>query len=716
MKNLYKQLISAGTLSTYSNVWNKKIRLLNIYCLGWGHIVLIFYGLDVVSNLIVENIDQSSFTYSSIDSKAFFAHLTILSSLSLIFILNKKHHFKWARFLFMTLFLLINGYATLVVSPGSYLEYYFLLAPPIAITLYIKKHTSYIVLAVSFLLFLTPYYFYVVYPEDYVDRLIPFETICIFLVIVLIVNYFNQNNLNSEKLLSLERDKALSGKILLEKQKTELRELSEFKTHFYVNLSHEIRTPLTLIKGHSLQLNLNDSEEKMEEKINIINSQIEQVEFIINNIMDISKVDNKDFHLDIAPVNISSFFDKHYNNFKNLFEAKSVLFSLEDRTNNLLFKIDNYLFSKAINNLLNNALKFTKSGDAVVLKIYLEGKKLNVEVIDTGLGIPVKDIEKVFDRFFQSKNHITKSQGSGIGLSFTKSIIEAHDFTIGVKSISNISTIFSIQIPQESLQKSNSLEHTRVSQEANANEIVVNSNNSKIKILLVEDHNEMRNYIVSLLDDYLVTVAENGKVALEILKRDTFDVIITDYMMPVLDGKGLVIAIKKQNLKTPIIVLTARTDSDAKLKMLRLGIDAYLNKPFMKEELLMHIKKASKSFDVINKFDSKLKNEEKENLNKFAQKFNEDLNEFIFENMHSSLFSIDTIADHFNISKSTLVRKTKSLLGQVPKDIILEARFQKARLILEENPTESKKNISEAIGIKNSFYFFKKMEERFESK
>lgn len=703
-------MISAGTLNTSSNVWNKKIRLLNIYCLAWGHIVLVFYGLDIISNLIIENINQSTITFNFFDPKAFFAHLTIVTSLSVIFLLNKKYHFKWARFLFMTLFLLINVFATLIISPGSYLEYYFLLASPIAITLYLEKSTSYIVLVISFLLFLTPYYFYVVYPAGYVDRLLPFEVICIFLVVVLIVNYFKQNNLNSENLLSLERDKVLSDKVLLEKQKAELRELGEFKTHFYVNLSHEIRTPLTLIKGHSLQLNLNDSKEKTEEKINIINSQVEQVEFIINNIMDISKIDNQDFHLDLTPLDVSAFFESHYVNFKNLFEAKSVLFSLENRTHDLFVRADDYLFSKSINNLLSNALKFTKSGDAVVLKIYLEGVNLKIEVIDTGIGIPEKDIERVFDRFFQSKNHITKSQGSGIGLSFTKSIIEAHHFTISVKSISNISTIFSIQIPQESIQKLNGSEHTKVLKIVDSTDEEVST---KLKVLLVEDHDEMRNYIISLLDEYVVTEAENGEVALDILKTETFDVIITDYMMPVLDGKALVKAIKSQNLKTPIIVLTARTDSDAKLKMLRLGIDAYLNKPFMKEELLMHLKKAAQSFDVINKFDSELKEEEKDNLNKFSQKFNQDLNEYIFENMHSSTFGIEAIAEHFNISKSTLVRKTKSLLGQVPKDIILEARFQKARLILEENPTESKKNISEAIGIKNTFYFFKKLEERF---
>jgi CheY-like chemotaxis protein len=333
-----------------------------------------------------------------------------------------------------------------------------------------------------------------------------------------------------------------------------------------------------------------------------------------------------------------------------------------------------------------------------------------VEVIDTGMGIPGKDIERVFERFFQSKNHITKSQGSGIGLSFTKSIIEAHHFSIGVKSIPNISTVFSINIPQESWQKLTVTEPVFYQNAINTTEPKVNATR---KVLLVEDHKEMREYIISLLDEYTVTEAENGKVALDILKTETFDVIITDYMMPVLDGKALVEAIKKQNLKTPIIVLTARTDSDAKLKMLRLGIDAYLNKPFMKEELFMHLKIAFQSFDVINKFDMQLKENEKESLNKFAQKFNEDLKEFIFENMHSSTFGIEAIAEHFNISKSTLVRKTKSLLGQVPKDIILEARLQKARLLLEENPRETQKNISKAIGVKNTFYFFKKMEDRF---
>ncbi|MFD1552595.1 hypothetical protein DNU06_15505 [Putridiphycobacter roseus] len=710
MKNLYQQIISAGTQTSNSNVWNKKIRLLNIYCLTWGHLVLVFYGLDVISHLIIENINHDTITFDFFDAKAFFAHLTIVTSLFSIFFLNKNHHFKWARFLFMILFIIINCFAAIVISPGHFIEYTFLLASPIAITLYVKKITSYLVLAISFLLFLTPYYFYVVYPAEIVDRLMPFESIIVFLTPVLILNYFKSNNLINEELLALERDKVQSDKELLEKQKAELKELSEFKSHFYVNLSHEIRTPLTLIKGHSLQLDLKDSKEKTEEKINIINAQVEQVEFIINNIMDISKIDNKDFHLDLAPVNIAVFFDKHYSNFKNLFEAKSVLFSIENRTENLLFNIDNYLFSKSINNLLSNALKFTKSGDAVVIKVYLEGVNLNVEVIDTGIGIPEKDIEKVFDRFFQSKNHITKSQGSGIGLSFTKSIIEAHHFTIGVKSISNISTIFSIQIPQKSLLKLDSLERTSMLKKGNATDAVVNA---KLKVLLVEDHTEMRNFIIGLLDDYEVTEAENGQVALDILKNETFDVIITDYMMPVLDGKGLVMEIKKQKLKTPIIVLTARTDSDAKLKMLRLGIDAYLHKPFMKEELMMHLKKASQSFAVINEFDAALKVEEKESLNKFAQKFNEDLNAFIFENMHSSVFGIEAIAAHFEISKSTLVRKTKSLLGQVPKDIILEARFQKARSILEKNPRESKINIAKTIGIKNTFYFFKKMEERF---
>ncbi|MCI2228519.1 hypothetical protein MC378_05020 [Polaribacter sp. MSW13] len=132
----------------------------------------------------------------------------------------------------MGLFILVNSYATLIISPGQYIEYYFVLLSPLAITLFEKKSSAYLALVISFLLFLTPYYFYVVYPVNVVDRLIVLETACVFLVIHLLVNYFKSNNLQFEKLLALERDKVLSDKIILERQKPELRELNEFKSHF----------------------------------------------------------------------------------------------------------------------------------------------------------------------------------------------------------------------------------------------------------------------------------------------------------------------------------------------------------------------------------------------------------------------------------------------------------------------------------------------------
>lgn len=430
-----------------------------------------------------------------------------------------------------------------------------------------------------------------------------------------------------------------------------------------------------------------------------------------------SKIDTNEFRLKTEYIDIYNFLNKHYTNFKKLFDTKGITFSILNTSENLAFKADDYMFSKSINNLLSNALKFTPSGGAVTLKAYLENQNLIIELSDTGIGIPQKDINRIFDRFFQSKNHITKSQGSGVGLSFTKSIIEAHNFSIDVKSKPNIATTFSIKIPKSALQKSKSSHQELIIKKSTTTTTKpLNHFNSNRKILIVEDHPQMLDYISSLLNTYNITTAKNGKEALDILKTNTFDAIITDYMMPIMDGETLVSAIKDKNIKTPILVLTARTDNAGKLKMLRLGIDGYLNKPFIKEELFMYIKKAFQSYDIINEFDKKLDKEEKENLNKFAQKFNDNLNLFIMENMHTSNFGIESIAENLNISKSTLNRKTKSLLGQTPKDIIMEARLQKAKKLLEENPTETQKNIAKSVGISNTSYFFKKMEERFYTK
>ena len=214
-------------------------------------------------------------------------------------------------------------------------------------------------LAISFLLFLTPYYFYVVYPPDYVDRLLVLETLCVFIVIHLLVNYFKESNAKNEKLLELERDKVLSDKMILEGQEAELRELIEFKSHFFVNLSHEIRTPLTLIQGYTNQLHFKESDEENKQKTVVIKEQCQQMQNIINSIMDLSKMDSSEFQLISTPVDVNSFLEKHFINFQSLFAKKNIEFTFNNKTLKTTILVDEDLFSKAITNLLSNALKFT---------------------------------------------------------------------------------------------------------------------------------------------------------------------------------------------------------------------------------------------------------------------------------------------------------------------------------------------------------------------
>lgn len=719
MKKKYDTIISLGTQEGHSNRLNKKIRLLNTFCLIWGHLVLFFYFLEMIVGLITEAINQDKITFDFFYLDSFITYFFIISSLILTLFLNTYFYFKWARLLFISTVIITNVYASLILTPGCYIEYYFVLISPITITLFEKKITSYLFLAVSFLCFLTPYYFYVVYPPDYVERLITLETLCIFLVIHLLVNYFKRSNVTSEKLLILERDKVLTDKMILEKQEAELRELNEFKSHFFVNLSHEIRTPLTLIQGYTNQLNFKATDTENEQKTAIIKEQCQQMQDIINSIMDLSKMDSKQFQLISMPVDVNTLLEKHFINFQSLFAKKNIEFTFNNKTLKTTILVDEDLFSKAISNLLSNALKFTPKNGSVAIKTSFNKDGLSINIIDTGIGIHEDESKAIFNRFYQVENDITKSQGSGIGLAFTKSIIDAHQFSIAVESSFGNGTCFTISIPKAFVNTNastieeplnNTIETAKTNFKIQQNKPFINN---KQKILVVDDHEQMRKYLKKILHNYDITEAENGKEALEILKNKSFDLILTDYMMPVMDGETLVKSLKQQQNKTPILMLTARTDQQGKLSMLRLGIDGYLHKPFLEEELLINIKNAIALYKNIVDFDKDNSPEVLKNLNEYADKFNLKITTYIIENLNSPLLTVDTIAEYMNVSRSTLNRKVKSLLGQTVKQLIQEARLEKARNLREKDPFATKKQIAEAVGVTNTTYLFDKLKERY---
>jgi signal transduction histidine kinase/DNA-binding NarL/FixJ family response regulator len=701
MKNWYKIINSLGINdSIQSNYEIKKIKLFNTFCFCW-------YATAIV--LILNYLTKSPVLYLNIS-----VHFFQLGFIILAHYLHTKGKHETGRLIYVMM-LIVNGFLFgSFIRKGQLLEFYLILAPALSLIFSDNKKINYTVLFLSFAFFAIPNCFLNNYPN--INLFSPALT-CLFFLYFILVNYFKKMNQKNERLLELERDKVVKDKVILEEQKTKLDELNEFKSHFFINLSHEIRTPLTLIQGYASRINFNSSSQENQEKINIINTQINQIQNIIDNILDLGKIDSNEFVIYKKAVAIIPFLNKHYLEFKELFDKKEIHFDLKVNIPDIYVEMDEDLMSKSLNNLLTNALKFTPKNGLVQISVLLNDS-LQISIQDTGIGIPKYDIEKVFERFYQSKNDITKSQGSGIGLSFTKSILEAHHFEISLTSIQNVMTIFTIQIPKKAiLSSANEIEESiNVKLNHQITEKIQSDpkgNANKKRILLVEDHEQMRNFIKTVLHNYDIIEAENGQVALKILETTAFDIIITDYMMPVLDGEGFVMQLKDKGIKTPVIVLTARRDNAGKINMLRLGIDGYLNKPFIEEELLLMIKKSISSLEILTDFEATLDPAEKESLNAFACKFNVELNDYINANLHSSNFGVEDIAMHLNISKSTLNRKIKLILGQTTQDVIMEARFQKAKLLLLENPHATKKEVAESIGIANTSYFFNKMNTRF---
>ncbi len=711
MKGFYNKIVSYGVASTVGNAETyKRVKLLNIYTLIWIHLTALFTITDCLQGILFE--------------RMFFGHIvTVFTTSSLFFIifLNYKEKYYSAKWLFMITALIVFNCSSIIVSPGIYTEYYFFLIPGLSLSLFDRQWISIMFLVTAVFCFFLPYHVLEIYPVDYSNRIDYPSMTSLFVAIYLLFNYFKKLNQQNEDLLMVERDRVISDKVILEKQEKELRELNDFKSHFFVNLSHEIRTPLTLIQGYTSQIKEGSGKEEIQENVKVIKEQTHQMQSIINDIMDLSKMDEKQFSISTQEVVVARLLEKLAADFKPLFEKKNIAFVLEMIDDEVVIAVDVDLFQKAINNLLTNALKFTASGGRVVLKSSFVENGFQICITDSGIGIPSAELSNVFKRFYQVENDITKSEGSGIGLAFTKSIVEAHHFKIRVESKENEWTKFSIQIP-EGRYKINSLTEQRAEKAVLLNSklpsaLVFNNEKQSItnkpRILVVEDHDQMRKYIQTVLMDYETVEAENGKEALELIKSQTFDLILTDYMMPVMNGEALVREIKKLGYNTPILVLTARTDNHGKLNMLRMGIDGYLHKPFLEEELKLQVKNALQLYNNVKTFGDQLDAEERESLNAYAEKFNRKINDFILQHIDSNTLSVEEIASHLNMSRSTLNRKTKAILGQNVKDLIMEARLQKARTFQLENPMATKKEVSAVVGIANTTHLFRKLEERF---
>ena len=518
-----------------------------------------------------------------------------------------------------------------------------------------------------------------------------------FLIILLIINYvvrirvkyLKNKNIVLEKLVTERTAKINEQKDVLEKQAQKLLELDQLKSNFFANISHEFRTPLTLIKGQLENVLRVVKDDVVKKKINIAFTNSNRLGRLINQVLDLSKLESGKLHLDFEISDIVALVKNRVASFDSLAEQKNVIIKFISRVDSLSVNVDKVKIEEVIDNLLSNALKFTPANGSIVLTIDLEKSEYTesaiVSVADTGVGISEEKLPHIFDRFFQADNSSTRQfEGSGLGLAIVKELVELHGGTISVESKLNNGTTFYISLP---------IDEDKLLSEENTLTLETKSDDAqdlKEMILIVEDNFDVRNYIKENLEQhYKIEEAENGEEGILKAIEKIPDLIITDLMMPKVDGFELCNKLKNDHRTShiPIVMLTAKADEESKLDGLQIGADEFLAKPFSSRELEIRVgnlirirqllREKYKEISVIKSEDIKANPIDKEFLDKVFL--------LIKNHLEDNQFSVQKLADELAMSVSQLNRKLNAIINQSAGKLIRLTKLDYAAKLLEKN-------------------------------
>lgn len=510
----------------------------------------------------------------------------------------------------------------------------------------------------------------------------------------------------------------LENDLKIEKIKNEQEhELNESKLMFFTNISHELRTPLTLIISPLSEIMGMDLGADLKNKISNINNNAQRLLGLINNLLDFRKAENGMLQLHKSEYNFDKFVDKIFINFKNISDHKKINFEFIRNTSNFTLAFDHDKMEMVVCNLLSNAFKFTKLKGTVQVIIDNNPEFATLIVKDTGKGISIVNQEKIFNRYYQIKDTDTiNMMGTGLGLALTKKIVELHQGEIEISSEKGKGTEFLVKIPHTNLEVINEKEEEEI--------IVVHEEkrienpSEKPRLLVVDDHQEIRDYLANLFkEQYQVTIAADGEEGKELALKLIPDLILTDVMMPKMNGIELCKKLK-ENIATahiPVLLLTAKVDNKHEIEGLKSGADDYIRKPF--DVNVLHTKvetQLQNRLKVQRYFQNKVRFEPNTNLNteNKEEKFLQDISEFINQNLENEQFHVEYLAEHFCMSQSTLYRKLKGMTGMTIAGFIRSIRLKKAsELLLQEDLKLY--IVGGVVGINDYKYFKKEFTKQF---
>lgn len=498
--------------------------------------------------------------------------------------------------------------------------------------------------------------------------------------------------------------------------------IHDAQTRFYIDITHEIRTPLMLILGPIKKLLAQDEDSSRRHSYGTIQRNANRILRLMNQMIDLRRMDKGVLTLHFEQCNIVETVGNVFEDFQEQASIKRIDFSfLHEGIDRLPVWIDPDYFDKVIINLVTNALKYTQSGGKVQIVVTRpDDRNVKIAVIDNGPGVPISERERIFDRFYRGRNaEGSKIQGSGIGLSLTRSLVEMHHGTIGFESKTEApsGSTFWVVLP---LGRQHLDDHEIISDTADDTdvpdrkrdsdtELLEDKSHAKTKyhVLIVDDEEEILQYLMHELSaDFHVAGCNNGKEALSMLLNVRFDLVISDVMMPVMDGEVLCRKIR-QNINLnhiPVILLTANTEEEAMISGLDTGADEYLVKPVSMNLLRSRVYNLLHSRELLyNNYTGKQIEQDKlEELH--VKTPDQQLMERIMREVNSNLgnpeLTVEMLADKVGMSRIHLNRKLRELTNQTARDYIRNVRLKQAAILLEQG-NHPVNRIAELVGFKN---------------
>ena len=504
-------------------------------------------------------------------------------------------------------------------------------------------------------------------------------------------------------------------------------EANKAKLQFFTNISHELRTPLTLIADPVNYIihddNLNSQQRSM---LQIVQRNVLVLTQLVSEILDFRKVQNGKMELRLSDFNLAESMKQWIKLFCVSAQKKHIAISM-DAPDTIMLRADQDKIERICYNLLSNALKYTSEGGEITLTAKEEGGRVMISVADNGCGISSDELPYIFDRFYQAKN---AGRGTGIGLAIVKAFTELHHGEVSATSIEGKGSTFTIHIPVrqkgevtnqptekiEQLVEPSSAEEVP-NQARHIDELIQPYQTDKPEVLIIDDNIDIRTYLRSVLSEkYNVSEAADGKVGLELARKIVPDIVLSDIMMPVMDGLAFC-----QQLKTdkaishiPVILLTARSLDEQRAEGYEHGADAYLSKPFSLRLLLSRIDNLIESRKKLNQTWSKgVEDDEIGNIsNEIDKSFLKQLRKIIQENLANSDLSVEQIGDEIGLSRVQLYRKVKALTGYSPVEIVRKARLTRARHLLQTTE-RTVSEVAYAVGFSTPSYFSKCYKDEF---